>query len=291
MVRTTLPSPPRHNSRILPGPSGCHGLRVSRYYNCGPLLSHHIHRIALSFALPDPILGLYTDNASAPLNAQAGLRRVYKFGLYSHCAYVDETAGLCTKANGLYIFQPYKAITSDMPSNYSDHTNAIIHNTTFANSILLGGSSHLARRFLLSGATVALMALIRSVRLQSPFFGPDSLTVRYTIQRNCRVHPQAPLDALVLRPNRRRRRHIHSCRFSHLDSPNQDGGEHQSMDNHLHPRPARHTCVRWRWVILFLGSVRSSAGEHHSLPDQVRAILLSDSYDSGALTHHSLIVR
>jgi len=154
---------PRHNSHTLPGPSGCLGLWVSQCYKRGPLLSHHVFRNALSFAFNDSIIGLYTDDVSAPLNNHTGLRRFYKFGLYSHCAYVNETAGLCSKASGLYVFQPYKTITNDMPSNYSDHTNAIIHNTTFSNSILLGGSSHIARRFLLSGVTAALMALIMSV--------------------------------------------------------------------------------------------------------------------------------
>ena len=287
MVRTALPSP-RHNSSILPGRSGRLRLWVSQYYNFGPLLSHHALRIALSFALPGTILGLYTDDASAPLNAHAGLRRFYKFGLYSHCAYVDETTGLCTKADGLYVFQPYKVITSDMPSNYSDHTNAILHNTTFANSIFLGGSSHVARRFLLSGATIALMALIRSVRFQSPIFVSSWLTYHCSTQRNCRVHPQAHLDALLLRHNHRRGQHLHSRWFSHLGSSNRDGGAHQFMDNYRYPRPPRHTCVRWHRAILLLGSVRCSAGEHHSLCNQVRAILPSDSNDARALTRRSL---
>ena len=124
-------------------------------------------RNALSFVLSDPIVGLYTDNASASLGAHVGLRRFYKFGLFSHCAYADETAGLCAKADSLYLFRPYKVITSDMLSNYSDHTDTIIGNTTFANSLLLGGGSHVARRFLMEGSVVAVMALIASVRPHS----------------------------------------------------------------------------------------------------------------------------
>ena len=133
-------------------------------------------RNALSFVLSDPIIGLYTDNASAPLGAHAGLRRFYNFGLFSHCAYVDETAGLCAGADSLYLFRPYKVITTDMLSNYSDHTDTIIGNTTFANSVLLGVGSHVARRFLMEGSVVAVVALITSVPPHSRIFGFGSLS-------------------------------------------------------------------------------------------------------------------
>ena len=135
-------------------------------------LSDHGLRNALSFVLSDPIIGLYTDNASAPLGAHAGLRRFYKFGLFSYCAYVDKTAGLCVKANN---FQPYKAITSDMLSNYSDHTDAIIGNTTFAKSLLLGYLSDEAYEGFMQGTPVAVMAFVASVRPHSSIFGFGSL--------------------------------------------------------------------------------------------------------------------
>lgn len=114
---------------------------------------------ALYAAFSDPILGLYTNNASAPLNVRAGLRQLYKFGLYSHCAYVNETAGLCANTTAGYEFQPYTVITSDMLSNYSGYTAAIIHNSTFANSSSLGGSTRSAYYLLLLGAIIAIFSL------------------------------------------------------------------------------------------------------------------------------------
>jgi len=115
---------------------------------------------ALYAAFSDPILGLYTNNASAPLNVRAGLRQVYKFGLYSHCAYVNETAGLCTSKSPSYEFQPYTVITNDMLSNYSGYTNAIIHNSTFANSASLGASSRAAYGLLLLAAILAVISFV-----------------------------------------------------------------------------------------------------------------------------------
>jgi len=118
---------------------------------------------ALHAAFSDPILGLYTNNASAPLNVRAGLRQLYKFGLYSHCAYVNETAGLCTNTTAAYPFQPYIVITNDMLSNYSGYTDAIIHNATFASSSSLGKSSRSAYYLLLLGSILATISLVTGV--------------------------------------------------------------------------------------------------------------------------------
>jgi len=118
---------------------------------------------ALFAAFSDPILGLYTDNVSAPLNVRAGLRQLYKFGLYSHCAYVNETAGLCGNTTTAYQFRPYTVITSDMLSNYSGYTDAIIHNATFANSSLLGNDSRSAYYLLLLGSILATISLATGV--------------------------------------------------------------------------------------------------------------------------------
>ena len=164
MVSTTLPSS-RHRSRTSLGPSECLGLRVSQCYDCAPFLSHPAPRDALFSAFSDPILGLYTDNASAPLNARAGLRQLYKFGLYTHCAYVNKTAGLCTNTTAAYPFQPYTVITSDMLTNYSGYTDAIIHNATFADSSSLGKSSRSAYYLLLLGSILATISLVTFVQI------------------------------------------------------------------------------------------------------------------------------
>jgi len=118
---------------------------------------------ALFAAFSDPILGLYTDNASAPLNVRAGLRQLYKFGLYSHCAYVNGTAGLCANTTAAYQFRPYAVITGDMLSNYSGYTDAIIHNATFASSSSLGKDSSAAYYLLLLGSILATISLVTGV--------------------------------------------------------------------------------------------------------------------------------
>ena len=163
MVSTLSPSSGYH-SRIYPGSSERLGLRVSRYYKCSLLPSDTALRDALLAAFSDPILGLYTDNASAPLNVRAGLRQLYTFGLYSHCAYVNKTAGLCANTTAAYQFRPYTVITGDMLSNYSGYTSAIIPNATFADSSSLGASSRSAYFLLLLGSILATVSLVTFVR-------------------------------------------------------------------------------------------------------------------------------
>ena len=165
MVSTTAQAS-CHRSRIYLGSSECLRLRVSQYCQSAPFPSHSAPRNALFSAFSDPILGLYTNNASAPLDARAGLRQLYKFGLYSHCAYVNETAGLCTNTTAGYQFQPYTVITSDMLSNYSGYTSAIIQNATFADSSSLGKSSSSAYYFLLLGSILATVSLVTFVRFR-----------------------------------------------------------------------------------------------------------------------------
>jgi len=104
--------------------------------------------------------GLYTDNASAPLQAGAGLRRAYGFGLYSYCAYVNETAGLCSAKTIPYQSQPYAVIANDIPPNYSNYTNTILHGSAFADSSLSARSSREAFYFLLFGFIMSIISLI-----------------------------------------------------------------------------------------------------------------------------------
>ena len=166
MVGTTSTSP-RHRSPIYTGSNERLGLWVSQQCKRGPHPSHPTPRNALSTVLSVPILGLYTDNATAPLDVHAGLRQVYKFGLYSHCAYINKTAGLCTGVATAYRFQPYTVITNDMLSNYSDYTDTIIHNSTFANSPSLGRSSRAAYYLLLFGLILSTISMLTSVRSRS----------------------------------------------------------------------------------------------------------------------------
>ena len=112
---------------------------------------------------PDPIEGLYTTNASAPLGVQAGLRQFYEFGLYSHCAYVNATAGICSNVTAATRFTPYDAITGDMAANYSQETDSILMAFTFRNSAYLGEQSKAAYHLILLATICAALALVTSV--------------------------------------------------------------------------------------------------------------------------------
>jgi len=112
---------------------------------------------------PDPIDGLYTSNDTAPLGAQAGLRIIYEFGLYSHCAYVNTSVGACSNTTVASKFLPYEAITSDMLANYSQMTNSILQGTTIHNSAYLGSQSKAAYYLILLGSICAALALFAGV--------------------------------------------------------------------------------------------------------------------------------
>lgn len=116
---------------------------------------------------PDPVDGLYTDNASAPLLQQAGLRNLYDFGLYSYCAYVNDTHGTCSSHVTAMKLQPFTDIIGDMPSNYSSITTALIPSFTFVDSQYLGEFSRGAYYLLLLGTVSTALALFVFVRSRS----------------------------------------------------------------------------------------------------------------------------
>ena len=120
----------------------------------------HFCREGLYAALSDPIEGLYTKNASAPLQQQAGLRNYYDWGLYGYCAYVNTTAGTCSNMTAANRFQPYDVITSDMLGNYSSFTDYIITSSTFIDSPYLGNFTNAAYYLLLIGTVCTALALI-----------------------------------------------------------------------------------------------------------------------------------
>jgi len=112
---------------------------------------------------PDPISGLYTNNYTAPLGAQAGLRQLYKFGFYSHCAYVDATQGICSNQSVATKFRPYDVIVSDMGSNYSGYTNTFIPLSSNFRSSSLGSSTQAGYWLILLGTLCAALALFTGV--------------------------------------------------------------------------------------------------------------------------------
>jgi hypothetical protein len=112
---------------------------------------------------PNPVFGLYTNNSSAPLQTNAGLRQFYDFGFYSYCAYVDENAGICGNHTVGQRFTPYDVVTSDMAPNYSTIAAAIIPENTFTDSKYLGNTSQAGYWLILLGTICAALALITGI--------------------------------------------------------------------------------------------------------------------------------
>ncbi|KAJ6574688.1 hypothetical protein B0H19DRAFT_1125285 [Mycena capillaripes] len=118
---------------------------------------------AMHAAIIDPVDFLYTTNSSAPLGFSAGLRQFYLFGLYSHCGYVNDSAGICTNHTIQNQFQPYAALTSDMLPNYTQITNGLLGGVSFSDSDSLGHSSRAAYWMILLGTICAALALFTGV--------------------------------------------------------------------------------------------------------------------------------
>ncbi|KAK7468548.1 hypothetical protein VKT23_003053 [Stygiomarasmius scandens] len=123
---------------------------------------------ALAEAFLNPVDGLYTDNGSAPLQASAGLRQYYEFGLYSYCAYVNETAGICSGTTAAFEFTPYDILISDMSSNasaldYKTLSDAFIPFITFRDSHYLAQTSRAAYYMILLGTIGAAISFFSGI--------------------------------------------------------------------------------------------------------------------------------
>ncbi|KAI9445071.1 actin cortical patch SUR7/pH-response regulator pali [Lactarius indigo] len=116
----------------------------------------------LAQGLGDPITGLYAANASAPLQKEAGIRQVYKFGLYSYCGYLN-TSGTCTNTTIANKYQPYDALLADMSSNYSALTIYIINGTSSFESQSMASHTRSAYYLILVGTVCAFLALVIGV--------------------------------------------------------------------------------------------------------------------------------
>jgi hypothetical protein len=118
---------------------------------------------ALHEAIVDPIDGLYTSNSSLPLLESLGLRQFYEFGLYSHCGYVNSTAGICSNKTVGYPFKPYDYFTGDMSANFSIITASVIGGGTFRNSGYLGESTKAAYWLLLLATILAALSFLSGI--------------------------------------------------------------------------------------------------------------------------------
>ena len=118
---------------------------------------------AIQAAILNPVQALYTNNGSAPLQAQLGVRQTYEFGLYSYCAFVQDGTGICGNHTIGEQFQPFDTITADMLSNYSVLSAAFIQNPTFRDSIYLGQLSKATYWMFLLGTICAALTVLTSV--------------------------------------------------------------------------------------------------------------------------------
>lgn len=119
---------------------------------------------ALEVTLQNEIHGLYTTNASTPLAQGLGAYQYYKFGLYSRCGYLNETAGNCNNHTTGQQFQPFLALTQDMnPNNYSLIIRNMLPDSDFTNSKYTGQSTKAAYWMILLGTICAALALITCV--------------------------------------------------------------------------------------------------------------------------------
>jgi SUR7/PalI family len=117
-------------------------------------------RQALARGLGDPINGLYATNASAPLGTEAGIRQVYKFGLYSYCGYLENSAGICTNKTVGNKYLPSNALLADMSLNYSALTIFIINGTSSFESQSIGSHTRSASYLILIGTICSFLALV-----------------------------------------------------------------------------------------------------------------------------------
>ena len=93
-----------------------------------------------------------------------GVRELYKFGLYSYCGYVNGS-GICSNTSAATRWEPFNVITSDMLSNYSGFTTALITQGTFIDSNYLGDFTRGAYYLIIIGSVCTAMALLTSVAL------------------------------------------------------------------------------------------------------------------------------
>lgn len=136
-------------------------LRVCNIHRITLPFNSFASRGALASATGDPVDDLYATNTSIPLTQGAGLRQLYKFGLYSYCAYVNNTEGNCSNHTTALQLQPYDIVLADMPTRYPSLTRAFVPDQyTFTNSHYLGEFSRAAYYLLLMGSICAALAML-----------------------------------------------------------------------------------------------------------------------------------
>ncbi|KZS93237.1 hypothetical protein SISNIDRAFT_72822 [Sistotremastrum niveocremeum HHB9708] len=108
----------------------------------------------------DSAAGLYTTNATAPLEEGDGLRQIYAWGFYSHCAYVAPEQGICSNKSQPNLFQPFDTMVADAPAKFHTVTQFIVPNSGFTDSSFLGSLSRGAYWLCFIGSILAALAMI-----------------------------------------------------------------------------------------------------------------------------------
>jgi len=89
----------------------------------------------LQGATGDPTPGLFTNDSTAALGEELGLRNIYAWGFYKYCAYTEKPLGLCTNQTFGFPFQPFDAVLSDTPELYQIQTRYLLpQQSTFVDS-------------------------------------------------------------------------------------------------------------------------------------------------------------
>jgi hypothetical protein len=136
----------------------------------------------LARGLGDPINGLYATNASAPLQKEAGIRQLYKYGLYSYCGYLNESAGSCSNTTMGNKYLPYNDLLADMSLNYSALTIFIINGTSSFTSQSIGSHTRSASYLILIGTICAFLAFVIGVYKHTlAFFASACLAILATV--------------------------------------------------------------------------------------------------------------
>ncbi|KAI0001893.1 hypothetical protein BJV77DRAFT_22227 [Russula vinacea] len=148
-------------------------------------ISHHLTSLHLQASISSRTGRSYhrliRTNASAPLGNEAGIRQVYKFGLYSYCGYLNDSAGTCTNSTIGNKYLPSNALLADMSLNYSALTVFIINGTSSFENQSLGSHTRSASYLILIGTICAFLALVIGVFKRTvAFFASACLAILAT---------------------------------------------------------------------------------------------------------------
>jgi len=119
---------------------------------------------ALFIAQSDPVDGLYTENASAPLQQDAGLRQLYAWGLYSYCAYTAPEQGICSNTSIGHKVLPFDALLADVPVRYQAETKFIISPSSFTDGGFLGSLSRGGYYLCLIGTILTALSMLTGIK-------------------------------------------------------------------------------------------------------------------------------